>query len=1250
MKYRKLQKTIALLLAVMMVVPLLGLSAFSEETLSVSIYKEDFTELLKSLKDGATVTKDHGFSNQIPSKSTVYRENGNTAVRIDLSAAGDPNETVWFNPSSYAEVAAGTAGAIKTDRASYGLITGKDDNLDKNFQLKNPGIRREDYRSVVLSVDYFLSEDAKGTVQSQLLKYKTNNADKTWLALYTITSETGKINVANGTATANSTLKKGAWNTVALVLNLYTGKYEIYLNGGLAIAEGDLGFQNIEILENSWIVGKIPRTRNNSNIASQLLAGYFMVDNAEIYSVGSNTLPELPTTNADGHKLIGVAIKKDGKVVGTSAYTDILLPPGYTAEPRYFDIREYQSMISEAAKPEMRVEADRVGIRFMNKFDKSLLDDLVAMEKDGIITELEIGTLIVPKSFITKAGGLDTEKLDALGYPRAYLDVPATYGEWYNGIPAEKDYYTVAGSVLNFRSSHYHEEFTGVGYVRLSFPNGEIVTICGDYESDSFVTPATMAANALNKDRVYTAKQIELLKRIKTTAVDDVGDAVSDVYYVDDALYFTTEGKVYNRLTYTGNYGWRLVSQDIGNLGFANLGASQALSVYMNEAPVLATEKLAITVDGTKKLITVKSPDGLVAELAIGNTFGLYFKSPEKKEVSHITRITSEKDEIVLYGKLEANEGVYGGGEKFDTVNKRGTSFPLYTGDQWNNSSGTYMAIPLFSTTRGAGIFVNRYESMTVDFGKANSNEWKINIKNELMDTYFYASGDMKDALTGYTILSGSSDLPEEWTYGVLICRYGPDFKTFEKDSLDSNGNPVLNKDNAPSGRSVKTIVNALIAAGMKPSGVIMEGWGWSNISLDNGTAKDNADTLKRTTEWLHENGIKAMVYMRVASSLHTNMAGYKEEYLVRATITSKYGTPIVTYDIPDVSGDGSNPDASGSSSHKYVDITNPEAMDWYVDQIWGQLVDLGVDGVKIDFCETFPDSGYDYNGTVITYDWYDPSRIEAGTEHHAFPTYFISEFYKRMNERKEATGKDGSFMVLTRGGGIGSQRNPFLWAGDQCRVFNKLDDQLMAVVNSGLSGVPFMTYDMAGYRYGGGGTNYTNSNSKAYESKVFARAVEFTAFTANIQTHGTVRNVYELDQYAQDIYKNYTAIHEDLFFYFNKLSAIACKTGVPVVRHPVLEYQDDQNVYSLKDVFMLGDGLYVAPILTDNTFSRSVYLPEGKWTNLLTGETVTGGKTVTVSANIGQIPIFLNQDCEDYAALKKVFESNEWTSVKNWK
>jgi alpha-glucosidase (family GH31 glycosyl hydrolase) len=240
----------------------------------------------------------------------------------------------------------------------------------------------------------------------------------------------------------------------------------------------------------------------------------------------------------------------------------------------------------------------------------------------------------------------------------------------------------------------------------------------------------------------------------------------------------------------------------------------------------------------------------------------------------------------------------------------------------------------------------------------------------------------------------------------------------------------------------------------------------------------------------------------------------------------TSYTNQLFSITVPNGTG---TPKVSSAKGRRYLDITNPAAVEWFYDCIWGELIDMGVDGVKIDFAEELPDAGVDYNGVSIEYDWYDPSLITRGTEHHAYPIFFTSSFHSRMNELKRANGETDGFTVLARGGGIGAQRYPFMWAGDQIRAFWKLDDHLMATVTSGLSGMPFMTYDMAGYRYSTSGTTYTDPNSRAYESEVYVRALQYTAFTPTVQVHGSVRNVYDLSEDAQKISRLYLSLRAEL-------------------------------------------------------------------------------------------------------------------------
>ena len=783
------------------------------------------------------------------------------------------------------------------------------------------------------------------------------------------------------------------------------------------------------------------------------------------------------------------------------------------------------------------------------------------------------------------------------------------------------------------------------------------------------------------------------------------------------ALYFSNAKGLNFRLTHEGVNGWRL--QTSKKATFDGNGAAQMLASFLGEK-IKGSAKTLSYVE-KKNTLTVIEKSGTSVVISLGKRFSIAFCDKTGSVITELTDFVTDGEKTVMKGTLLDGEAIYGGGERLDVANKRGTSFTLYTCDGWNNSTTTYVVIPVFLTTRGGGMYINRNESATVDFGKAKSDEWTYLLRKGNMDCYFYPTGDMKDTLRGYVELAGHPYMPTPWMQGMHICRYGPDFWRFDADKfLDAiekfpdweklfvakdnvfldfrtpadyepycgldeerkktvdrfylynaeNGKydltyvkndaglyfPKGRKGN-PGGSSCKTIMQNFIKEDMKPDAASMENRGWAFCYFDTDESRANREDLRRSVQWLHEHGLKAIVYTRVGG-VYKDMIGFKDEYLVHAdmdvpkldgTIERKKNTSQIIW----LSGTGENPDVgrrpSGSiSTNDQLDITNPEAVEWYFNEIWRDMIDMGVDGVKIDYCESLPDGDTPFgNGANVHYYWKNPDAFVPGTEHHAYPPFVVSLFYKKMLELKAEKGLDEGFMVFTRGGGIGSQRNPYMWSGDQARWFEKLDDQILAVVNSGLSGLPFMSYDMAGYSYGN--TNYFTIG-KEKESEIFARATEFTAFMTQMQTHGDVRHAYEMTEEVKQIYRNFTRLHTELIPYMQKYSKVACETGVPPVRHLALQYPHDERVYDMIDEFMLGEGLLVAPILWENTFSRDVYLPAGEWTNLLTGETVEGGKTVTVAANLGQIPVFLNNDSKDADALWKVFKGQNWNQIKNAK
>lgn len=73
------------------------------------------------------------------------------------------------------------------------------------------------------------------------------------------------------------------------------------------------------------------------------------------------------------------------------------------------------------------------------------------------------------------------------------------------------------------------------------------------------------------------------------------------------------------------------------------------------------------------------------------------------------------------------------------------------------------------------------------------------------------------------------------------------------------------------------------------------------------------------------------------------------------------------------------------------------------------------------------------------------------------------------------------------------------------------------------------------------------------------------------------------------------------------------------------MDFPHDPRVSDIRDEYMFGPALLVAPVTEQGATSRHVYLPAGPdWYNYWTNERVKGGQTVEVSAPIDTIPLFV--------------------------
>lgn len=617
------------------------------------------------------------------------------------------------------------------------------------------------------------------------------------------------------------------------------------------------------------------------------------------------------------------------------------------------------------------------------------------------------------------------------------------------------------------------------------------------------------------------------------------------MYIQENRAIFSWKGFILS-LSHTGDFGWRLQTGNWG-VSFNDMGAGQILAQDLGETP--HSVRNPIQSSGSAVRFTLTAQDQTRVSVS-PERIAFCAANGEEKVVLVDVDINRKNGSGSVVGLLCDGERVYGTGERFNSINQRGQRIEMMSIDAWCSWKGnTYCPVPLLISSRCAAVFMNRFERSVIDIGCTDKEKWSIVQQDgSPVDLYVFLGNTPQKLLTAYCQITGYSPKPAPWLYGTQICRYYPDFATTQ---------------------GVMDMVENMRKNDFPWEAIIMEGWPTYDQS--------RYDELKALSEKLHAMGKKVMMYE--ACGRAPKSAG-EDAHLVSHAETGETSL---------LEANSYNPaDNPVTKKSRFVDITNPDAVSWWTGDVWGNLVhNIGVDGAKIDFCEQIPDH--------LPLKFAD-GRKPAGA-HHWYPTLYNAMMYKLFNSRPEGG------MCFSRGGGIGAQRYPFLWAGDQLREYFFLKSMLVSVLSSGLSGIPFMSYDMAAYRP-------ARDLQLDPEADVFLRGLEYTAFSANIQTHGLVKRPYDFDDHVKDVYRAYAKLHDALRPYLIEQGDLACETGMPLMRHLFLYDPADENVLDIEDEYMLGDALLVAPVL-DATHERDIYLPKGVWQNIFTGEEFTGSQTL---------------------------------------
>jgi alpha-D-xyloside xylohydrolase len=613
---------------------------------------------------------------------------------------------------------------------------------------------------------------------------------------------------------------------------------------------------------------------------------------------------------------------------------------------------------------------------------------------------------------------------------------------------------------------------------------------------------------------------------------------------------------------------WRLQSARAGH-AFEDEGACQVLARELNED--LGTDPAGLEVRSPETdARTVSAEDSSCSVQIRRDPMSLRFSGPDGRIRCEIDEVHWDKGALQVSGPLDPEEKLYGGGQRFDSVNRRGRRIEVWAEDRWCQiEDNSYMPVPFTLSSAGYGWLVNRFEGMVIDLDDDRSGRWTVSELEAPLDLYVFVDDDPRSILESLTQLTGRAPVPPEWGFGMLVSRH---LRTGEFST--------------PEG--VREMAREMDEADLPWSGVIIEGW----PTFD----RSRYDELRELAEELHEAGKKVMVYEtcgRVPDNILEETEG-RENYCLQMEDGSTSIEESRAY----------NPeDAPDRRTSRWVDITDPEAWRWWSEEVWGVLLEeVGVDGAKVDFCEQVPE-----HDSLVLSDGRSPQGL-----HHYYPVKYNTLMYRLFNEKRPDGG-----LCWSRGGGIGGARYPWPWCGDQFREWRFLKAILRSALSSGLSGLPYMGHDLGGYMP----ARDPESNP---ESAVFARGCQLACFHPMMSTHGTVTRPYDFPPDIVDIYRLYSRIHYALIPYLVEQAREGCAVGLPLLRHLLLHAPGDERAEECEDQYFLGEDLLVAPVL-DQGETRDVYLPDGKWEELFSGTLHEGPALLSdFEAPLDRIPAFV--------------------------
>jgi alpha-glucosidase (family GH31 glycosyl hydrolase) len=302
-------------------------------------------------------------------------------------------------------------------------------------------------------------------------------------------------------------------------------------------------------------------------------------------------------------------------------------------------------------------------------------------------------------------------------------------------------------------------------------------------------------------------------------------------------------------------------------------------------------------------------------------------------------------------------------------------------------------------------------------------------------------------------------------------------------------------------------------------------------------------------------------------------------------------------------------------------DLSTQRTRDWWTVKRDYLVRDLGVDGFKTD-------GGEHAWGHDLTYS--DGRRGSEGN--NLYPVHYARAFGDLLRKHGKAP------ITFSRSGFAGSQAHGVFWAGDEDSTWEAFRHSVTAGLTAASCGIVYWGWDLAGF------------SGAVPDSELYLRAAGASAFMPIMQYHSEFNHHQEPlrdrtpwhvadqtgDYRVVPVFREFAWLRERLVDYLASSAAATVATDRPLMRPLFFDHPGAAEAWEQQQ-WMLGADLLVSPVTSPGASTWPVWLPEGEWVDVWTGEPVRGGRVVKRDVPIDVVPVWCRADA--WSSLAPVFD-----------